>query len=300
MARMFKDFCLRYWNGGIVNRFISVNVALYILLLLIGVFSVLFNAGGVASLVSSLLELPASLPQLLMRPWTILTYMFVHAGVWHLLWNMVALYVFGKIFLSFFSARQFAGVYILGGLAGALFYVLAYNLFPYFSPVLAYSRLVGASAAVFAVVLATAVRSPEYRISLFLVGSVRLSTLALVTVAVSFLMLSGSNAGGNFAHLGGAFAGWLFAYMLGRGTDIVSLVSRPFEWVASLFRRQAPKKKKSRFTYVRGGRNADYEYNARRRADEAEVDRILEKIKHSGYSSLSDEEKRRLFESSSR
>ncbi|MBR3907020.1 MAG: rhomboid family intramembrane serine protease [Bacteroidaceae bacterium] len=299
MVRMFKDYCLRYLSGGIVNKFIFANVALYILLLFIGVFSTLFNVGTFADHILSFLELPASLQQLLFRPWTLLTYMFVHAGVWHLLWNMIALFLFGKIFLEFFSARQFAGVYILGGLAGALFYVIAYNLFPYFSPVLAYSRMVGASAAVFAIVVATAVRSPEYRINMLLIGSVRLSTLALVTVAISFIMLTGDNAGGNFAHLGGAFAGWLFAYMLGKGTDIISLVVRPFESFASFLKRPGSKRK-AKFTYVKGGRNADYEYNARKKADEAEVDRILEKIKKGGYASLSEEEKKRLFEASSK
>lgn len=299
MVRMFKDYCLRYLSGGIVNKFIFANVALYILLLFIGVFSTLFNVGTFADHILSFLELPASLPQLLFRPWTLFTYMFVHAGVWHLLWNMIALFLFGKIFLEFFSARQFAGVYILGGLAGALFYVIAYNLFPYFSPVLAYSRMVGASAAVFAIVVATAVRSPEYRINLLLIGSVRLSTLALVTVAISFIMLTGDNAGGNFAHLGGAFAGWLFAFMLGKGTDIISLAVRPFESFVSFLKRPGSKRK-AKFTYVKGGRNADYEYNARKKADEAEVDRILEKIKKGGYASLSEEEKKRLFEASSK
>lgn len=299
MARMFKDFCLKYLSGGVVNKFIFANVTLYVFLLFIGIFSTLFNAGAIADFFLSFLELPASLSQLLFRPWTLFTYMFVHAGVWHLLWNMVALYLFGKIFLELFSARQFAGVYIIGGLAGALFYVVAYNVFPYFAPVLGYSHMVGASAAVFAVVVAAAVRSPEYRINLFLVGSVKLSTLALVTVAISFLMLTGSNAGGNFAHLGGAFAGWLFAHMLGKGTDIVSLAARPFEWFVSLFKRTAAPKK-SKFTYVKGGRRADYEYNARKKAQEAEVDRILEKIKQGGYASLSEEEKRRLFEASSK
>lgn len=113
--------------------------------------------------------------------------------------------------------RHFVGIYILGGLFGALFFVLAYNLFPYFGPYLPFSRLVGASAAVLAVVVAAAVRSPQYRINLMFVGSVKLSTFALVVVAMSFLMLSGENAGGNFAHLGGAFAGWLVADMLNKG-----------------------------------------------------------------------------------
>lgn len=295
---MFKKLYARHVKGDVVAKFILANAVVYVFLLFIGVFSVLFNVGGVANVVRSFLELPASLPQLATCPWTLLTYMFVHGGPWHLLWNMLALYGFGRIFLNFYSVRQFAGYYLLGGLSGALFYVAAYNLFPYFSPYLGSSHLVGASAAVTTVIVAAAVRSPQYRIRLFLVGGVKLSTLAIVTVLFSIFMLSGDNAGGNFAHLGGAFAGWLLAYMLGRGVDVVQYLYWPFDWLVSLSKRKP--KKKGRFTYVRSERNADYEYNARKKADEAEVDRILEKIKKGGYASLSDGEKKRLFEASSK
>ena len=298
---MFENLYKKYRGSDVVGKFIFVNVALYVLLLFIGVFSVLFNAGSLSADVLSFVELPASLGELALRPWTVFTYMFIHAGLWHILWNMFALYFFGKIFLNFYSVRHFVGIYILGGLFGALFFVLAYNLFPYFGPYLPFSRLVGASAAVLAIVVAAAVRSPQYRINLMFVGSVKLSTFALVVVAMSFLMLSGENAGGNFAHLGGAFAGWLVADMLNKGRDLTQVVNGPIDWVSSLIvRLRTPRKKKTKFTYTRGGRSADYEYNARKKADEAEVDRILEKVKKGGYASLSEEEKKRLFEASSK
>ena len=298
---MFENLYKKYRGSDVVGKFIFVNVALYVLLLFIGVFSVLFNAGSLSADVLSFVELPASLGELALRPWTVFTYMFIHAGLWHILWNMFALYFFGKIFLNFYSVRHFVGIYILGGLFGALFFVLAYNLFPYFGPYLPFSRLVGASAAVLAIVVAAAVRSPQYRINLMFVGSVKLSTFALVVVAMSFLMLSGENAGGNFAHLGGAFAGWLVADLLNKGKDLTQVVNGPIDWVSSLIvRLRTPRKKKTKFTYTRGGRSADYDYNARKKADEAEVDRILEKVKKGGYASLSEEEKRRLFEASSK
>lgn len=298
---MFENLYKKYRGSDVVGKFIFVNVALYVLLLFIGVFSVLFNAGSLSADVLSFVELPASLGELALRPWTVFTYMFIHAGLWHILWNMFALYFFGKIFLNFYSVRHFVGIYILGGLFGALFFVLAYNLFPYFGPYLPFSRLVGASAAVLAIVVAAAVRSPQYRINLMFVGSVKLSTFALVVVAMSFLMLSGENAGGNFAHLGGAFAGWLVADLLNKGKDLTQVVNGPIDWVSSLIvRLRTPRKKKTKFTYTRGGRSADYEYNARKKADEAEVDRILEKVKKGGYASLSEDEKKRLFEASSK
>ena len=230
------------------------------------------------------------------------TYMFLHGSLMHILWNMFALYLFGRIFLDFFSVRHFVGAYLLGGVCGALFFVLAYNVFPYFAAVVDVSHLVGASAAVLAVVTAAAVRSPEYRINLLLFGSVKLSTFAIVTVCVSVLMLSGNNAGGNFAHLGGALGGYLFAVMLRRGHDVTDVVCRPAAWVRSVFERIGSRRvKRRKFTYSPGGKHgADYEHNARKKADEAEVDAILEKIKKGGYASLSEKEKMRLFDASSK
>ena len=250
----------------------------------------------------SLFELPASVETLLGHPWTPLTYMFLHAGPFHILWNMLALYVFGKIFINFYSVRHFMGIYFWGGLFGALFFVAAYNIFPYFAPMVDETSLVGASAAVLAIVVAAAVRAPDYRINLLFIGSVRLATFALVTVLISFLLIAGDNAGGSFAHLGGAFAGWLFGWLVCRGADAASWVLKPYDWLCALSSvgKGRKKKKKGNFSYTKSNRNSDYEYNARKRNDEAEIDRLLEKIKKGGYSSLSDEEKKRLFDASSK
>lgn len=298
---MFDKLLRRFKTEDVVGKYIFVNAAVFIIIVFIGVFSVLFNLGEAGNSIVRFLELPSSLQQLLSRPWSLLTYMFVHKNFMHILWNMVSLYVFGKIFLNFFSVRHFVGTYILGGLSGGVAFVLAYNLFPYFVPYVENSYLVGASAAVLAIVVASAVRSPDYRINLALVGSVKLSTFAVVTVAISFFMISGSNAGGNIAHLGGAAAGWLVTSMLNKGVDLTSVVNKPLDWVARLFSGKCrPRRKKPKFTYSKGGRNADYEYNARKRAAEDDIDRILDKIKKGGYNSLSEDEKRRLFDASRR
>lgn len=298
---MFEQFSKKIKSADIVERFVYVNVAVYIIVVLIGVFSVLFNAGGYVNGVLGFVELPASLSRFATRPWTLITYMFLHEHLFHILWNMIALYVFGKIFIDFYSLRHFVGTYIIGGLFGGLFFVLSYNLFPYFAPLVNVSSLIGASASVLAIVVASAVRSPNYRINFLLVGSVKLSTVAVVTVAISFFMISGDNKGGGFAHLGGAFAGWLVAYMLNRGTDITDLINKPIDWISMLFSGKAfRKKRKQKFTYSHGGRSADYKFNERKRADEAAVDSILEKIKKGGYASLSEDEKKRLFDASSK
>lgn len=299
---MFKELVRRFASADIVRKFIYTNVLVYIIFVLIGVFSVLFNSPSLVATISSWLELPASPILLAHRPWTVFTYMFMHGGLMHIVWNMFALYLFGRIFLDFFSIRHFVGVYLLGGLFGALFFVLAYNLFPYFAGVVDVSHLVGASAAVLAVVAAAAVRSPEYRINMLFFGSIKLSTFAIVTVCISVLMLSGNNAGGNFAHLGGALGGYLFALLLGKGVDLTDILCRPVDWCRSMFGKlKSLKRKKRKFTYSPGGKHgADYEHNAQKKAAEAEVDAILEKIKKGGYASLSEEEKKRLFDASSK
>ena len=298
---MFKNVYNKFKLQNIVGKFIYANVGVYIIVVLIGVFSVLFNAGDAGRMFVRLFELPSSLTQLLCRPWSLFTYMFLHEHFMHILWNMIALYVFGKIFIDFYSLRHFVGTYLIGGLFGGVAFVLSYNLFPYFAPYVGNSYLIGASASVLAIVVASAVRNPDYRINLLLVGSVKLSTFAIVTVAISVFMLAGNNAGGNFAHLGGAVAGWLVAYMLNKGVDITSVVNKPIDWIAILFKKETYRRKpKPKFKYSAGTRRADYEYNARKKAAEAEVDRILEKIKKGGYASLTDDEKRRLFDASSK
>ncbi len=294
---MFKDLYRKFKNENIVGRFIYINVAIYVIVAFIGVFATLFNARNFVGDYIHWLELPASFEQFVCQPWTIFTYMFLHEKIMHILWNMLALYGFGRIFLSFFSLRHFVGVYILGGLVGGLFFMLAFNIFPYFDGVVGNAYLLGASASVLAVVVASAVRSPNYTVNLMLFGSMRLMTVAVITVVVSLLLLASENSGGNFAHLGGAFAGWLFAYMLNKGKDVVSPINKIIDFFAtfSLKKRSATRTK---FNYSRGGRAADYEYNAKKKKESEEIDKILEKVKASGYSSLSEEEKKRLFDAS--
>lgn len=302
MDLTYNELLKKYRALNVAGKYITVNVLVFVVLALVSLVTMLFNSKGVINGVLNLLELPADVWALLCKPWTLLSYMFVHLDLFHLLFNMLALYYFANIFLSLFSTRHFVGVYLLGGFVGALFYVAAYNLFPYFAPVVSHAKLIGASASVLAIVAASAVRVPEYRVRLFLFGEVKLKTIALVTVLLSVLMLSGNNAGGNFAHLGGAFAGWLFAYYLSKGVDVTAFINNTIDFFYKLSSGSLLKRKsKRKGTFKTSGsasRSNDYEYNERKKQQTDEIDRILEKIKKGGYSSLSDEEKRRLFEAS--
>lgn len=299
MAGIFDDLRRTFRQGNIVVRLIFINVAVFVLCTLLSVLLGLFTIDTTELLRN--LYLPADLLQLLRRPWTLITYMFMHAGIWHLLGNMLWLYWFGRLFLYFFSSKHLRGLYIVGGLLGGLLYIVAYNTLPIFEGHLYSATLVGASASVLAIAIATAVREPEYQINLMFIGPVRLKYFALFIVLFDILYVGSNNAGGHIAHLGGALAGWWFATGISKGYDITRWANVCMDAIAGLFskRERKPRKPKMK-VHTTNARTADYEYNARKKAQSDEVDRILDKLKQSGYSSLSEEEKRRLFEASKR
>ena len=295
MGSFIADLKNGYKRGDICIRFIYINVGIFLLTSLLGVVWTLFNWGIPSWL--QYFQLPAWFSQFIKQPWTLFTYMFLHAGVLHLLFNMLWLYWFGRMFLSMFSARHFRGLYLLGGICGGLLYMLSYNLFPYFNQFLYGSVLVGASASVLAIVVATAVRIPEFQVSFMFIGAVRLKYVALFVVLLDLLFVTSGNGGGHIAHLGGALAGWWFASSLAKGKDVTRWINSCLDFVSGTFHfKKAPKKAKMKVD--KGGKTADYEYNARKKQQSEEIDRILDKLKQSGYSSLTTEEKKRLFDAS--
>jgi membrane associated rhomboid family serine protease len=247
------------------------------------------------------LELPAWPLRWLQQPWSIVTYMLLHADVLHLLFNMIWLYAFGRLFQAFYTQRQLRGLYLLGGIVGGAVFMLAYNVFPYFSQSANYyaSGLIGASAAVMAIMMATVCHAPEYRLQFMFIGSVRLKYVALFMVLTDLLFMTSDNAGGHIAHLGGVLAGWAYARSLSHGRDLTAWINKMIDAVLGLGQRQ-PKRKKPKMEGHFGGRASDYTYNANRRQKSEEVDRILEKLKKSGYDSLSEDEKKSLFDASKR
>lgn len=295
MGTFIDDLKRGFERGNFNLRLIYINIGIYIVVSLIGVLWLLFNRNGLTWM--EWLELPASLPQFIRQPWSLLTYMFLHAGVLHLLFNMLWLYWFGQLFLNFFSERHFRGLYILGGICGGLLYMLAYNVFPYFQPYLYGSYLLGASASVLAIVVATAVRQPEYTVNFMFIGAVRLKYVALFMVVTDLLFVTSGNGGGHIAHLGGALAGWWFASSLSKGRDVTRWINSVWDLFAHGIQ-PVKKSKKPKMKAHKGGRAQDYDYNARKKEQDAEVDRILDKLKQSGYGSLTTEEKKRLFDAS--
>lgn len=269
-------------SGSRVNLLIGINVFVFLLVNVAGVIDrLVFQSNFIDYYSGELLLLPSFLPRVASHFWTPLTYMFMHAGIFHILFNMLWLYWIGQIFEEYLGNKRTIGVYLLGGLTGAIFFVAAYNIFPFFAPVLAGSTVVGASASVMAIIVATATLLPDYSISLILLGPVKLKWIALFYVILDFLSIAGPNAGGEFAHLGGALFGFIYIKQLQRGNDWIGAIAGIF-------------KKRSKMKVV--SRNSDRNASGKPRQDE--IDRILDKITESGYESLSKQERETLSRAS--
>ena len=297
MGNFISDLKNKFNRGNISLQLIYINVGIYVATTLVSVFLVLFNLGSTSWM--DFLQLPAYMPRFLVQPWSLFTYMFLHAGALHLLFNMLWLYWFGQLFLAFYSARHLRGLYIWGGLCGGLVYMLALDVFPYFTPYIYSSLLLGASASVLAIVVATAVCEPEYRVNFMFIGAVRLKYVALFMVVTDLLFVTSGNGGGHIAHLGGALAGWWFAQSLRKGHDVTKWINQVLDWLSDSIKFKSPSQK-PRMKAQKGGRTADYEYNASKKKQSDEIDRILDKLKKSGYASLTEEEKKSLFDASKR
>jgi membrane associated rhomboid family serine protease len=295
VATFIDDIKLKFKQGDLLVKLIFINVAIFLVLNIIGIIFKLFQVGN-PDLVGYL-SVPSQPNLLLVKPWTLFTYMFVHYEILHILFNMLVLYWFGRLFLSHFNERQLVGMYILGGLSGAIFYILAFNVIPYY--VNLHSVLLGASASVMAIVFGIAFYRPNLKVNFLFVGSVKVLYIALIMFAIDFISLDDmANPGGHVAHIGGAIAGYIFALGMQKGKDISSWVNRIMDVFVNLFSSLTWGKKKSKLKVTYSRREKDYEYNQRKHKQEVDLDKILDKIKQSGYDSLSSEEKKRLFDAS--
>lgn len=290
MAAIFDNLQSRYRLGSSLIKLIFINVGVFLLLRLTSVLLMLFNVDSMPLLHT--VQMPSSPLLLLSRPWTLVTYMFVHYDLLHILFNMLWLYWFGRMFLNYFDARKLFGVYLLGGIFGALLFMVAYNLFPYYADTVSCSYLLGASASVMAVVFGVSFYARDAEVMLFLFGRIKIFYLALLTLLLDLLSITSGNAGGHLAHIGGALFGIWFASRMRSGKDLTRTLNRLIDKVTDLFR----KKPKMKVTYKRT--ETDYEYKARKREEEMQIDAILDKLKRSGYQSLSSEEKKQLFNAS--
>lgn len=283
------DIKQTFKEGSALTRLIYINIGVFLLIKIVGIF---FYLAGQPFLFAEWLAAPSALEELLRRPWTPITYMFLHTGFLHLLFNVLGLYWFGQLFLHHFEGSKLVSVYLLGGLSGVAFYVLAYTVFPVFNST--YGLLLGASASVFAILVAAAFYDPDREIHLFFIGKFPLKYVAAFYVLLSVVGISASNPGGNIAHLGGAFWGWFYIYQLRKGKDMgvgfVKYITKVGDTLAGVFK----PKNNMKVSYKKPPRN-DYEYKRQQNVQQDEINRILDKIAKSGYDSLTKQEKELLF-----
>lgn len=278
---IFKDLKFKiFQSGNPLFFYIGINVIIFLIVAIVGVITWLSRTDlGINAFIQEYLALPAAFSSLPERFYTIFTYMFFHADIFHILFNMLGLFWFGSIFMNFLKTRQFHFVYLAGGIAGGLFAVAALNLFPVFTDQLSQTYIIGASAAVMAVIFATATLVPNYTLMLLFFGEVKIKWIALVYFVLDFISIGGGNAGGSFAHIGGALLGFLYIKSLQNGRDWSKIFERKAKM--RVVRNEKPSKKQD----VKG-------------VSQQEIDAILDKISTSGYDKLTASEKEKLFKAS--
>lgn len=298
MFEEFKSAFQRYNNGHV--QLIIINVVIFLAMGVLYVVAKLSQTPFLFQVVYDQFTLPSFLPEFLTEPWTLLTYSFAHyfsyeygdVGIFHILMNMLVFYWFGRLFVEYLGSDKLIALYVLGGLAGGILYILMYNTIPIFSG--QHAHLVGASASVYAVVVATATLVPNYTFFLLFLGPVRIKYIAAFYLVISFLGSVGSNAGGNIAHLGGAFIGFIYMKQLQSGVNWGSWITVTIDWFKDLFKPKPRvkvtwRKDKTEFKKPGAGK-PNYTQD--------EIDAILDKISAGGYESLTKEEKEKLFNAS--
>lgn len=269
-----------------VRRMIALNVLVFLVLNIFQVFFTLFQIPLSIKGVTNFFTLPAYLPDLAKRPWSLITYMFLHGGLFHLIFNMLWLYWMGNLLHEYLGNKRVYQAYLIGGLFGGVIYILAYNIFPAFAAVKPFAFALGASAGVLSVTVAAATLLPDYEIKLLLIGNVKLKWLVFFIIAIDFVSIPKGNAGGHIAHLGGAAFGFLFIRYLYKHTVFDGILER----LGKLFKKRSKLKVHYKTTYMKTEDD--------RKPSEHEIDLILDKINKSGYDSLSKSEKEQLFKAS--
>jgi membrane associated rhomboid family serine protease len=276
---------------SVLNYLLVINVAIWIMVAFANLFLWLYKSPNPNVLVKWL-SVPADLSVLAHRPWTVVTYMVLHERFWHLFFNMWMLWFGGMIFTRFLSGKQLAWTYVLGGLTGAVFFILAYNIFPVFETAKHSAVALGASASVLAILVAAAAYKPDYGLHLMLLGQLKFKWLAIALVVIDLLSISADNPGGHIAHLGGALFGFVYGLLLRNDFKLKGVFHFP---------RRKPKMEYTPYEEIHDEPEvprSDEEYNRQKAEKEHNIDVILDKIAKSGYGSLTQEEKEYLFKNS--
>lgn len=290
---IWDDIKRTFRNGSTLIKLIYINIGVFLVISAGSVIGYLLKNEYLSVNILNFFSVPSSLHALLLRPWTIVTYMFTHKDILHILFNMLWLWWFGLIFLEYLDQKKLVSVYLLGGVAGAAVYILSFNIFPVFRDVTAESVAIGASASVMAIVIAIAAYVPDYTVTLFLLGRIKIKWIALAIFVLTSVMDFSVNSGGKLAHMGGALFGYLYTLNLRRGRDLGKGINKIIDSIVTFFRPG----RKMKVTYKKKAAN-DYEYNKARAERQEKINKILDKISKGGYDSLTKDEKDLLFRES--
>lgn len=298
MDSFLNDF-KNAWNkpNNALPQIIIINVVIFLILIILNLFGSIEALRPIVYFIHEQFIIPSQFSEFIFRPWTIITYAFSHSlsGIMHIFMNMLILYWFGRLIVEYLGNQKLINIYVLGAITGGAMYLVAYNIIPSLS--VQHAQMVGASGAVYAVTWAAATLLPNYTFHLIFLGPVKIKYIALFVLTTSLIGLNGQNVGGNIAHLGGALMGYVYIKQLQSGTDWGAWISGVIVFFKSLFVRQGPikvshkKNKSSRSKTSAPNTGANI-------ANQAEIDKILDKISQSGYESLSKEEKQKLFNAS--
>ncbi|CAM1352794.1 rhomboid family intramembrane serine protease [Tenacibaculum insulae] len=272
----------RFKNAGIVEQLIYVNLAVFLLVFIANTFGFLFQANS--NLFVNWFALPANFNDFLSKPWTIITYGFLHTSFLHILLNLIALFYIGHLFNQYFTAKQLLNFYLLGTLFGGIIFIASYNFFPALQRVSDNSVLLGASAGISAIFIGVATYIPNYELKFPLIGFVKLWILACVWIAIDIIQIPGGNAGGHLAHIGGALFGFLY---------VVKASNKELE-IFKMFKKFFKKKEKPLKTVYKSGKKT-VKKTSKKSTNQQEIDAILDKISKSGYDTLTKNEKDFLF-----
>lgn len=293
---IIEDIKAQLKNGNPITRLIIINVAVFIIINVLRIFDTLGFLSVFFSFLIDNISFHISLQGIIYKPWTIITYMFTHIELFHLFWNMVTFYWFGQILSGYTSTKKIIPLYMMGGIAGVLIPTLLFSVVPAFHTYIG-TPMVGASAGVTAIIIASATLVPQVRLNLMFIGPVKLIYVALFVVFIDIInVASQNNIGGSLAHLGGALMGYVFIVQYKKGTDLSKGINTFLDWIHGLFKGSS----KSKLKTVHRRPVSDKDYNSSKVATQEQIDAILDKISKSGYESLSNKEKEFLFKASNK
>jgi membrane associated rhomboid family serine protease len=286
MSSIIDDLKKQYKFGGITQKLIYWNIACFL------VSFVIFGLLRLVNIDVNFLQyvsLSSDPMDLLWKPWSIVTYSFFHSDFFHILFNMIILNFSSQLFLTFFNQKQLLGLYLLATIFSGVVFVFSFYVMNIISPI------VGASAAIMTILVATTTYQPLMNVRLLLVGNVKLWHITVVILLLDLLQIRLENSGGHIAHLAGAFFGFIYIKLLENGTDLSKIVSNLLNFFVNLFSKSSstPFKKVHR-NYKKPNTKAASKIVTKDKTQQ-QIDEILDKISRSGYDCLTKEEKEFLF-----